>query len=73
MRACPRCEGLTEGPEGLQEGSESRPEGPKGLPKGPVGMPGESQYPTEGGGQRIDVWMYGQTEFFLVLQDFVPY
>ena len=46
MRACPRCEGLPEGPEGLPEGpevlseeSKGQSEGPKGLPEGLQGLP----------------------------------
>ena len=51
MRACPRCEGLAEGPEGL-------PEGPKGLLKGPEGRKeGPGSLPGGPGGQ-----MYGWTD-----------
>ena len=62
--------------EGLLDGSAGLPEESKGLPEWSEGLRTcQESFSTQqrAGGQRIDVWMYEQTEFLPILKDHAPY
>ena len=65
MRPPPWLKGQLEGTEGQLEGSEGLLEGSEGQLAGSEGQPARSEGQPRG-------WMYGQTEFLLNVQDFVP-